>query len=120
VLRNSADHEKAETSGWLTSQLYAPSRREPVVSIVPAPRPSHAAPAPVKASTPPPIAPRASELPVDGILVIRGNQKVIEPVGIRAIDSAGARPADAGLVKPAEPPPVHPADAAETTLGDSR
>jgi pilus assembly protein CpaB len=121
VLRNSADHEQAQTPGWLTSELYAQSRHEPAVSSAPAPKSSHPVPAAAKPAAPPPTAPvRGSEIPFDGILVIRGNQKVVEPVGIKALEQVVTKPVEAISAKPAEPPPANPAEAAETTPGDSR
>jgi pilus assembly protein CpaB len=121
VLRNSADHEKIETPGWLTSELYAQARRE--LASVPVAKPSHAAS--VKATTAPPPPPPAPDPLADGILVIRGDQKVIEPVGIKALELSGARPvaansAGANLAKPAAPVSSHPAASTETTPEDSR
>jgi pilus assembly protein CpaB len=80
VLRNSTDHKQAETAGSHVSQLYGQIRRELPVPKTPRP----AAPRPVAESRPaavPPAAPaRVPEVPSDGILVIRGNQKVVETV----------------------------------------
>jgi pilus assembly protein CpaB len=80
VLRNSTDHQQAETAGWQVSQLYGQVRREP-----PAPRAPRVVPAPEpRPSTPEPVTPpRVPETPPDGVLVIRGNQKVMEPVDSR-------------------------------------
>lgn len=78
VLRNSTDHQQAATAGWQVSQLYGQVRREPAVASR-APRPS--VPRPVVESrtiTVPPVPARLLEIPSDGILVIRGNQKVVE------------------------------------------
>jgi pilus assembly protein CpaB len=116
VLRNSADHEKAETPGWLTSQLYAQARRDQAVSVVPAAKPSRTV-SPAKVAAPPP--PPAPEPPPDGILVIRGDQKVIEPVGIQALQLTGARPAEA-TAKPAAPVSSHPAPPTEATPEELR
>jgi pilus assembly protein CpaB len=114
VLRNSSDHDKSDTAGWLTSQLYAQARREPMVPAVPAPKAVHTAPAPVK------VAPPTPELQPDGILVIRGDQKVIEPVGIRALEMSAAKPRPVPSAKPAESTTAHPTDPAETTSGESK
>ena len=80
VLRNSTDHQRAETAGWQVSQLYGQVRRELPVPKTPRP----AAPRPVAESRPaaaPPATPaRVPEVPPDGIIVIRGNQKVVETV----------------------------------------
>jgi pilus assembly protein CpaB len=80
VLRNSTDHQRAETAGWQVSQLYGQVRREPPTPKAPRPaEPRSAEPRPVAV---PPAAPaRVPETPSDGILVIRGNQKVVETVG---------------------------------------
>ncbi len=117
VLRNSADHERAETSGWLTSQLYGQPRHE-VTAGIPAARPSHTAPVPVKVSNPIPP-PRAPE-PPEGILVIRGDQKVIEPVGIQGLGQVAAKPAGGNPAKPAEPPAPGPGEPTEAAAGDPR
>ncbi|MBV9747001.1 MAG: hypothetical protein JO099_24835, partial [Acidobacteriia bacterium] len=100
VLRNSTDHVRADTSGWLVSQLYSQQgrRERPVATGPQQPRPSappsviwpphppaptpHTEPAPASQS-----APRGVQLPSDGILVIRGNQKAMETVEIRPGDS---------------------------------
>jgi pilus assembly protein CpaB len=79
VLRNSTDHRQAETAGWQVSQLYGQVRREPAVPKAPRP----AVPRPVADPRPvvaPPAPARIPEAPPDGILVIRGNQKVVETV----------------------------------------
>lgn len=77
VLRNSTDHQQAETAGWQVSQLYGQVRREPPTPKAPRPAESRSAeprPMPVPAAAPA----RVPETPSDGILVIRGNQKVVE------------------------------------------
>jgi pilus assembly protein CpaB len=78
VLRNSTDHTQTETPGWLVSQLFGQGHREPVAASAPAStgRP-HAVPAPDPAPHQPA---RMPEPAPDGILVIRGNQKVVEAV----------------------------------------
>jgi pilus assembly protein CpaB len=80
VLRNSTDHQPAPTPGWQVSQLYGQARREtaaiPRTPPPAAPRP-RVEPRPV-AVLPPPA--RVPENPTDSILVIRGNQRVIETV----------------------------------------
>jgi len=78
VLRNSTDHQQAETAGWQVSQLYGQVPKE-----APAPRVSRPVPAPApRPAAPPPAAPppRVPEAPSDNVLVIRGNQKVVEAV----------------------------------------
>jgi len=78
VLRNSTDHQQAATAGWQVSQLYGQVRREPAAKT---PRP--VVPRPVAESrtiTVPPVSSRVPQTPSDGILVIRGNQKVVETV----------------------------------------
>jgi pilus assembly protein CpaB len=86
VLRNSTDHQQAETPGWLTSQLYRQARREVAVPVAPQP-PRQSPPATQAAALAAAVPARRAELPTDGILVIRGNQKVIEPVEIQPSDS---------------------------------
>jgi pilus assembly protein CpaB len=108
VLRNSADHEKTDTPGWLTSQLYAQARREPAGPSVSVSVKSAAAP------PPPPAAPE----PPEGILVIRGDQKVIEPVGISALQPSGAKPVGANAAKAAVS--SHPAESTEIPPEDSK
>jgi pilus assembly protein CpaB len=80
VLRNSTDHQRAETVGSQVSQLYGQVRRELPVPKTPRP----AGPRPVAESRPvaAPVAvpARVPEAPSDGIVVIRGNQKVVETV----------------------------------------
>ncbi|MBV8731057.1 MAG: Flp pilus assembly protein CpaB [Acidobacteriia bacterium] len=100
VLRNSTDHVRADTSGWLVSQLYSQQgrRERPVTAGPQPPRPSASPsviwpphpPAPAPHTEPAPAsqsAPRGVQLPSDGILVIRGNQKAMETVEIRPGDS---------------------------------
>lgn len=86
VLRNSTDHQQPETAGWQVSQLFGQVRREATVSRASRPAAPAVEPRP---STPPPAAPpRVPEAPSDGVLVIRGNQKVVETVESKA---AGAQ-----------------------------
>jgi len=86
VLRNSTDHMQAQTSGWLASQLYGQPRSDPAVVSVPAPanrvahRPSSDSRPPVSVTPTAPVGQHVTEIPADGVLVIRGNQKVIEAV----------------------------------------
>jgi pilus assembly protein CpaB len=81
VLRNSTDHTQAETPGWLVSQLFGQVHREPVgaSAATPAVRP-RATPVPDPAPRQPVVPPHIPEPPSDGILIIRGNQKVVETV----------------------------------------
>jgi pilus assembly protein CpaB len=81
VLRNSTDHTRTETPGWLVSQLFAQVHREPVTVSAPtaASRP-RAAPAPDPPAHQPVVPARTLEAPSEGILIIRGNQKVVETV----------------------------------------
>jgi len=73
ILRNSSDQQVAPTGGRELRELYGLGKEPPPVKE-----------APVRAvATPPPPAPAAAvprvlEAPSDGIVVIRGNQKVIE------------------------------------------
>jgi pilus assembly protein CpaB len=88
VLRNSADQEKTETQGWLASQLYAPGRRQPVMPPEPAAHSHASPPAPKVSAAPPPTPPSATPAPPpDTVLVIRGNQRVIEPVGLQPLET---------------------------------
>ena len=82
VIRNSTDHQHAETRGWLTSQLYAQTRTETKGAPKTAARPPDEPKTPA-APAPPPPPPAQVDPPVEGILVIRGNQKVFEPVDVR-------------------------------------
>jgi pilus assembly protein CpaB len=79
VLRNSTDHQQAETPGWQVSQLYGQIRREPPTPKAPRraePRPTESRPVTVPTAAPAYV----PETPSDGILVIRGNHKVVEKV----------------------------------------
>jgi pilus assembly protein CpaB len=80
VLRNSTDRQQAETPGWLTSQLYRQASREPAAPV--AQRPPRQSP-PAAQTVVPAAPPSQPALPTDGILVIRGNQKVMETVEIK-------------------------------------
>ena len=78
VLRNSTDHSTAATSGRQLHDLYGPARAEPSTpERTQAVRATHPAPAPPAPPTPAPVSTPPVEAP-DGVLVIRGNQKVIE------------------------------------------
>jgi pilus assembly protein CpaB len=83
VLRNSTDHQQAQTGGWQVSQLYGQVRREASVARTPRPAPA-AQPRPPAEARPVAVQPaaptRVPQAPSDGILVIRGNQKVVEAV----------------------------------------
>jgi pilus assembly protein CpaB len=75
ILRNSSDQQVAATAGRELRELYGLEKQTtapaPVVQYRPAPTPPRA-PAPAAA------VPRLPEVPLEGIVVIRGNQKVIE------------------------------------------
>ena len=76
ILRNSSDQQVAATAGRELRELYGLAKQAPALATAPArtgllPR---ARPAPAPAAA----APRLLEVPSDGIVVIRGNQKVIE------------------------------------------
>jgi pilus assembly protein CpaB len=75
ILRNSSDQQVAATAGRELRELYGLSK----LAVAP-PEPTvryQAAPTPLPAATQAAV-PRLLEVPSDGIVVIRGNQKVIE------------------------------------------
>jgi len=74
ILRNSSDQQVAATAGRELRELYGLAKQGPVL-VTPVPY----RPAPTRPPVPAPAAaPRLLELPSEGIVVIRGNQKVIE------------------------------------------
>ena len=83
ILRNSSDQQVAPTPGRELRQIYGLAKEEPPPSTEAkvryrpeTPRPETPRPAP---TPPPPTAvPKVLEPPSDGIIIIRGNQKVIE------------------------------------------
>ncbi|PWT98139.1 MAG: Flp pilus assembly protein CpaB [Terriglobia bacterium] len=74
VLRNSTDSQLAQTPGRQLRDLYGVERRETLP--VPASPPRRPTPAP----SAPAAAPPAPEPAPDGVLIIRGNQKTLEPL----------------------------------------
>jgi pilus assembly protein CpaB len=75
VLRNATDHQTTQTAGWELRQLYGQVR--PPASAPSVPHPP-AAPAPRAVPVPAPTAAHVPESPPEGVLVIRGTQKVVE------------------------------------------
>jgi pilus assembly protein CpaB len=77
ILRNSSDQQVAATAGRELRELYGLARQETAPPPTPAVR-YRPAPTPPPGPTPPAAVPRLLEAPSEGIVVIRGNQKVIE------------------------------------------
>ena len=77
ILRNSSDQQTIATAGRDLRELYGMVRPEPVSVSLPKVRYRPEAVSPAIAA-PPPAVPRLMETPAEGIVVIRGNQKVIE------------------------------------------
>lgn len=75
ILRNSSDQQVAATAGRELREVYGLAKE--AAAPVPAVQ-YRSAPARSPVPTPAALAPRLLEVPSDGILVIRGNQKVIE------------------------------------------
>ena len=74
VLRNSSDQQVAATSGRELRELYGLAKDR----IAPAPAPAVRYRSISKLPPPLAVTPRPAEAPSDGVVVIRGNQKVIE------------------------------------------
>jgi len=74
ILRNSSDQQVAPTVGRELRELYGLAKEPPPLKEVP----MRAAAAPPAPPAPAAAVPRVLEAPSDGIVVIRGNQKVIE------------------------------------------
>jgi pilus assembly protein CpaB len=75
ILRNSSDQQVGVTAGRELRELYGLARQGPLL----APAVSYrTAPAPPRVPPPAAAVPRILETPSEGIVVIRGNQKVIE------------------------------------------
>jgi pilus assembly protein CpaB len=77
ILRNSSDQNVTSTAGRELRELYGqPKWQPPAPVLVPSPKPRtpRAAPAPSPE-------PRVAENPPETIVIIRGNQKALEPVG---------------------------------------
>jgi len=81
ILRNSADHEMAQTSGRQTRELYAVDRAGPPPETVPRAPSRQKRPAAEPARAPAPAAPTPVSIQTpstDEVLVIRGNSKTVE------------------------------------------
>ena len=76
ILRNSSDQQMAATAGRELRELYGLSKQAMAAAPEPAVR-YRTAPTPAPAAVAAPV-PRLSEVPSEGVVVIRGNQKVIE------------------------------------------
>jgi pilus assembly protein CpaB len=82
VLRNSSDQQVAQTPGRQLGELYGVERREAPAPRVNPPRRQPAPPPAAPAALPkPPVA----EPPPEEVLMIRGNQKSMEPLASKAV-----------------------------------
>jgi pilus assembly protein CpaB len=91
VLRNTTDHQMAKTSGRHLHDLY-PGERAELTAV----RPAGAKPHPVAAPRPllpvtKPASPEISGIVADEVIIIRGNQKTVEPAQ-KAVIGNGIRP----------------------------
>ena len=77
ILRNSSDQQVSSTSGRELRELYGqPKWQPPAPVVVPSPKPR--VPRAAVASN---AEPRVPESPPETIVIIRGNQKALEPIG---------------------------------------
>lgn len=80
VLRNAIDRETPKTPGKELNELYGLNRTRPAPDPNAAPRPR-----PRKVEVPPPPPPPAPVVVPDEIVMIRGNQKTVEVIGMKKV-----------------------------------